>query len=493
MLLNNRYELGKELGRGAFATVHLAHDQKLNRPVAVKLLHPFLVEAGGQTVVNQFLQEAHAMARLSHSHVAHLYDLGQQGSRLFLVMEYLPGGDLAQQMADRGRYTVAATLSRLRPIAAALEMAHAAGAVHRDVKPANILFRADGAPVLTDFGLVKFVQLSMNMSQYQPTQGQTLGTPGYKAPEQINELLGPISPATDTFALAVVAYQMLAGQPPFVGSSADALNYQTVHADRAQVAQRLPTKLPPAVRQALLAALQVEPASRPVSPLDWLKTWSSGIAPTPSLARQSASASSPPDNPAGIEWVEIPAGDFLYGENKQKTKIAKPYRIGKYPVTNAQYKRFIDANPQQPVPNHWDTQARAYPPSLENHPVAYVNLDDAQAFCHWAGCRLPRELEWEKAARGTKGFVYPWGNEWLDGVCNVKSSGTTPVDTYPEGISPYGVWDMSGNVWEWTTEGVLRGGSWDSVMWSVRSSNRVWDSPDRRYDVVGFRCASSAP
>lgn len=201
-----------------------------------------------------------------------------------------------------------------------------------------------------------------------------------------------------------------------------------------------------------------------------------------------------PSNPGGIEWVKIPAGEFLYGDDKKRKYIRKPYFIGKYPVTNAQYKLFIDANPAQRVPNHWDENSRSYPLEKVNHPVAYVSWEDATTFCKWNACRLPTEQEWEKAARG---------EDWLDGkYANSKEAeieSTTPVDDFSEGVSPYGAWDMSGNVCEWTDRWyddehesrVLRGGSWDGTESGLRSTSRDSADPTTPYDDIGFRCVSS--
>lgn len=207
-------------------------------------------------------------------------------------------------------------------------------------------------------------------------------------------------------------------------------------------------------------------------------------------------------NPAGLEWVEVPAGPFLYGDDKARTQIARPFLIGKYPVTQAQYQRFIDANPNVEVPfcvedwaksYNWNQRTRRHPAARSNHPVVLVSWHDAVAFCQWAKCRLPTEQEWERAARGTDGRTYPWGEDWVDDqYCNSSEAGiggTTPVDAYPLGVSPVGAWDMAGNVWEWTDSCGTRGGSWFNVASYVRASNRGWGDPGDRNDVIGFRCA----
>jgi formylglycine-generating enzyme required for sulfatase activity len=197
-----------------------------------------------------------------------------------------------------------------------------------------------------------------------------------------------------------------------------------------------------------------------------------------------------------LQWITIPSGEFLYGDNKVKRNLSE-FQITKYPVTNEQYFEFITAT-NYAAPKHW--RNGIVPPGLENHPVVYVSWDDAHAFCKWASCRLPTEEEWEKAARGTDGRKYPWGNESPDGRCNFCATfldwlfgtalnATSPVFKFSRGgSSPYGCIDMVGNVWEWTADCVLRGGSWGSGAQDVRVISR--SEGTRRYarfPFIGFR------
>ena len=146
----------------------------------------------------------------------------------------------------------------------------------------------------------------------------------------------------------------------------------------------------------------------------------------------------------GFPLVFIPAGEFVMGED-QSIHLGD-YWIGKYPVTNAQFERFVNETKYQ-CKQDWRSE---FTPGKERHPVVNVTWHDALAFCKWAGVTLPSEAEWEKAARGTDGLTYPWGNQWDAGRCNVAELGTTPVDQYPNGMSPYGCYDMVGNAQEWT-------------------------------------------
>ncbi|MCP4363121.1 MAG: SUMF1/EgtB/PvdO family nonheme iron enzyme [Chloroflexi bacterium] len=217
----------------------------------------------------------------------------------------------------------------------------------------------------------------------------------------------------------------------------------------------------------------------------------------------------------GLKFVRVPAGEFEYGDKGEKRKLPE-YLISKTPVTHTVYKRFIDANPKYTVPfrkedwakpYNWDQKKRTYPADKVEHPVLLVSWYDAVAFCEWAGLQLPTEEQWEKAARGTKGLKYPWGhNDPTDKLCNFnKNVGkTTPVGQYsPQGDSPYGCVDMSGNVWEWclnkyeTPEDtavdksdarrVRRGGSWNVNRGYARAAYRVYFVPVDRLDSIGFR------
>lgn len=212
------------------------------------------------------------------------------------------------------------------------------------------------------------------------------------------------------------------------------------------------------------------------------------------------------------KMVRIPKGEFLYGEGKEKRNIDKDYEIGAYPVTNGEYKEFLDENQEYLIPDNWNKKERTFPERKERHPVVSVSFEDALKYCEWKTkkkglqgrqYRLPTEVEWEKAARGTDGRVYPWGDEFDKEKCNSSESGindTTPVDKYPDGVSPYGCNDMAGNVWKWVdswyeekVRRVLRSGSWvDGDQERVRASNRDRLVPAGRVSNIGFRVALSA-
>jgi formylglycine-generating enzyme required for sulfatase activity len=261
-----------------------------------------------------------------------------------------------------------------------------------------------------------------------------------------------------------------------------------------------------------------------------------------------------PRRPLEPELVLIPAGDFLMGSHRDDKKgqgeerplhmlYLPDYYIAKTPVTNVQYAAFVEAADHKP-PEHW--KGKKPPQGREDHPVVNVSWYDAIAYCKWLAettgkaYRLPSEAEWEKAARGgvyldgdatarvlnpKPARIYPWGNEWGAGRCNTTEGGkgeTTPVDRYPQGASPYGLVDMAGNVWEWTTslwgEGlgkpkfkypyepderrenlyagnevyrVTRGGAWGVRRIDARCACRGRNNPDAQWHGLGFRLVVS--
>jgi serine/threonine protein kinase len=215
-----KYEILEEIGRGGFATVYCARDPDLDREVALKVLDPALMR--DPSLVERFRREARAAARLRHPGIVTVYEVGQAGNRLYMAMELLPGPSLKEIVEQEAPLPVERAVALLRPLAEALDYAHAQGLVHRDVKPSNAILSPEGRPVLTDLGLVRAAQesgsaaLSLTLSQ----TGMTLGTPAYMAPEQADpKAQAPVDHRADLYSLGVVAYEILTGQVPFQGDT----------------------------------------------------------------------------------------------------------------------------------------------------------------------------------------------------------------------------------------------------------------------------------
>jgi len=206
------YEILGELGRGGMGVVYRARQVQANREVALKMI------LGGDTAAaddrTRFRTEAVAVARLQHPHIVAVYDVGEHAGRPFFSMELCPGGSLSRRLADTQMSpTVAAEL--IRKIARGVEAAHAAGVIHRDLKPGNILLTADGEPKVADFGCAK---VSGPDGRSVTSTGAVIGTPSYMAPEQASGVARVAAPA-DVYALGAILYECLTGQPPFRGPS----------------------------------------------------------------------------------------------------------------------------------------------------------------------------------------------------------------------------------------------------------------------------------
>ncbi len=199
------YRVIEQIGRGGMATVYRAFQPALSREVAIKVLPGFFAEDA--SFVERFRREAIAVANLRHPNILAVYDYGEQDDTAYIVTELAEGGTLADLLG--APLSVARAVALLRPVAAALDHAHTAGVIHRDVKPSNVLLRKDGTPVLSDFGLARIFDHSQRLT----ATGMAVGTPEYMAPEQAKE--NDVGPACDVYALAVVLYEMLTGSVPY--------------------------------------------------------------------------------------------------------------------------------------------------------------------------------------------------------------------------------------------------------------------------------------
>ncbi|PPS74836.1 MULTISPECIES: Stk1 family PASTA domain-containing Ser/Thr kinase [Streptomyces] len=220
-VLDGRYRIDSRIAVGGMATVYRAVDTRLDRVLALKVMHPSL--AVDASFVERFIREAKSVARLAHPNVVQVFDQGTDGSYVYLAMEYVAGCTLRDVLRERGALQPRAALDILEPVLAALGAAHRAGFVHRDMKPENVLIGDDGRVKVADFGLVRAVDTVTN------TTGTVLGTVSYLAPEQIED--GTADPRVDVYACGVMLYEMLTGDKPHDGDSPAVILYKHLHED----------------------------------------------------------------------------------------------------------------------------------------------------------------------------------------------------------------------------------------------------------------------
>jgi Tol biopolymer transport system component len=252
--LAGRYVIERELGAGGMATVYLARDVRHDRDVAIKVLHPDLGAAlGGE----RFLAEIKTTAKLQHPHILSLLDSGDADGLLYYVMPVVTGESLRDRMTRERQLPIAEAVRIAREVAGALDYAHRHGVIHRDIKPENILLH-DGSAIVADFGIALAVQSASGPRMTQT--GLSLGTPQYMSPEQA---MGErqIDARADIYALGAVTYEMLTGDPPFTGSSVQAI-VARVMTERPTAPHVLRDTIPPHVEQAVLTALEKLPADR---------------------------------------------------------------------------------------------------------------------------------------------------------------------------------------------------------------------------------------
>ncbi|WP_330267515.1 Stk1 family PASTA domain-containing Ser/Thr kinase [Streptomyces griseorubiginosus] len=221
-VLDGRYRVDARIAVGGMATVYRALDTRLDRVLALKVMHPALAADG--IFVDRFIREAKSVARLAHPNVVQVFDQGTDGSYVYLAMEYVAGCTLRDVLRERGALQPRAALDILEPVLAALGAAHRAGFVHRDMKPENVLIGDDGRVKVADFGLVRSVNNVTN------TSGAVLGTVSYLSPEQIDQP-GIADARVDVYACGVVLYEMLTGSQPHEGDSPAIVLYKHLHED----------------------------------------------------------------------------------------------------------------------------------------------------------------------------------------------------------------------------------------------------------------------
>jgi len=271
--LANRYTIQREVGRGGMATVYLAQDLRHRRPVAVKILHPHLAANVGP---ERFQREVEIAARLSHPHILTLIDSGEVEGLLYYVMPFIEGESLRGRLDRERQLPVEDALEITRHVAAALAYAHGRGVIHRDIKPENVMLH-EGEPMVTDFGIAKAVSAAGTENLTQT--GTAIGTPAYMSPEQATGA-ADIDGRCDQYSLGCMLYEMLAGEPPFAGASAQVIIVKHFTEPPPSVRAIRPV-VPEAVDRAIVKALAKAPAGRFGSVLQFAQALPSSGATTP--------------------------------------------------------------------------------------------------------------------------------------------------------------------------------------------------------------------
>ena len=251
---SNRYVIERELGRGGMAIVYLATDLRHRRRVAVKVLRPELAASVG---AQRFRREIETAARLSHPHILPLYDSGQADGVFYYVMPYVEGESLRDRLERERQMGLEETLEIAKSVAAALDYAHQRGVIHRDVKPANILFQG-GQALVADFGIAVAVSTAGGMRLTET--GLPVGTPAYMSPEQATGDRD-LDPRSDVYSLGAVVYEMLVGEPPHVGTSAQAVMAKILSETPVPI-RRIRELIPRNVEAAVQQALARSPGDR---------------------------------------------------------------------------------------------------------------------------------------------------------------------------------------------------------------------------------------
>jgi formylglycine-generating enzyme required for sulfatase activity/tRNA A-37 threonylcarbamoyl transferase component Bud32 len=524
-----KYELLEFLG-GGMSHVYRARDTVIDRPVVVKILTD--QSCSDPEAKARFLQEARLAGNIQHENIVSVFDYGEHGGHPYIVMEYLKGEDLREALHGGRAGSLFERMKIALQLAEALEYVHGRDVVHRDIKPENIHIDPNGRVKLMDFGIAKAANLSLTRT------GMAMGTPFYMAPEQV---AGRGTTArVDVYAFGMLFYELLTGVRGITGETMEQVFFQILNQPLDAAAMEN-AGAPPPVRDLVLRCTAKKAEDRPpgfhaiveelkgmiaaatgsktqavkmpqaaTTPLtakparSGRRWWVAGVAATAAVVVILLSVywlRRPPPIPG---MIYISAGTFLSGPDNQPVKLGAFY-IDETEVSNAEFAEFCRV-----------TGCPA-PQGAAELPVVRVTVDQARAYARSKGKRLPAALEWERAARGTKGLKYPWGDADDATRANLRDNPSLnqhalmPVRS-AAGQPPY---HMAGNAWEMVEGSVtpseaavamfltllappptaqekwieIRGGSFNTPLAAAVSYE--WSPIPERFSSadIGFRCA----
>ncbi|GMW00014.1 MAG: hypothetical protein AMXMBFR84_11520 [Candidatus Hydrogenedentota bacterium] len=503
--ISDRYVIEQVIGAGGMGVVYRAHDALMHERVALKFLNPKLLRT--QKGVQLFIQEAQRARRLRHDNIVGVHDVGSTPEGiLYISMEFVRGNSLRkflrQKREERKLLDIRFVVDITSQVLAALDYAHRY-VVHRDIKPENVMLLTGERAKVLDFGLAKAIdEENLRPSPLDEIKhNRVVGTEAYAAPEQ--RFHEDVDLRADIFATGLLFHELLTLRTPLdppidvekartdVSPSLVRVRNKALNEakeDRWQTAAEF--------RDALLAAYE-ESYKRTVT------------VQRPDDAEETA---------VSLEnMVFMEGGSFLMGNHQFPDEApagegyVQPYYIDQAPVTNAQYAEFMKATGHS-RPKYWGAREFDGP----DQPVVSVSFADAMAYARWAGKQLPTEVQWEFAARGKENRKYPWGTQEPDShKANYGDFLNMPsiVTMHDEGRTKDGLYDMAGNVYEWTTslflpydpakreaaqqqgaapQRVVRGGSWHSPANELRCSFRKGLFEESQLPTVGFRCVVPA-
>ena len=519
------YTIKSQLGIGGMAEVWYA-ENKIGKKAAIKLLLPKFCDE--EAVVSRFITEAKVMVVLDHPNIRQVYDYDNLDGRPAIVMEYLDGDDLKARMKGGQKFTNDELKKWWNQLVDALKYTHEEGIVHRDIKPGNIFIDKKGNVKLLDFGIAK-VRESISSTQ----TGQKIGTLMYMSPEQVLDSKH-IDYHTDIYSLAVTFVHLLTGKRPYDSENSSDYMIQnqivTKPLDLSEVPaewryflepylDKDPKNRPELRPFEVVAQPSQKPTQKPEDAIDDEKTIIENTAVKPGRTEAKAFESKTfTVNGVSFDMIAVKGGTFtmggtfeqggdcLYDEKPTHSVTLSDYYIGKFEVTQELWQAVMGNNPSYFKGN--------------NLPVNNVSWNDVQEFITklnqktGANFRLPTEAEWEYAARGgnkSKGYKYSGSNTIGNVAWYLDNSSSKTHQVGTKSPNELGIYDMSGNVFEWCQDWygnyssgsqtnptgpssgsrrVFRGGSWISYALHCRVSDRGINAPDSRYSNVGFRLAA---